>query len=187
MEILALGLRLWIVLVLLAAVVGKVRRRAAWGEFRNMLAAIGVPARLVGATAVTVAAVEATVVALGPWPRTAPVGMALATALFLAFTAGVAVVVRRRITAACRCFGAGGTQLRRLHVVRNAVLTVAAGVAAVASAVASGPVSLPAVLLCLVAGGVAAVLVAQLEDLVGLFSDARPVASGSGPREPAGR
>src|SRR5690242_6510066 len=124
MEVLALGLRLWIVLVLAAALVGKLWKRAAWREFREMLATIGVPPRLVGATAVAVAAVEATVVALGPWPRTAPVGMAVATGLFLAFTVGVAVVVRRGIAAACRCFGAGGTRLRRLHVVRNAVLAV---------------------------------------------------------------
>ncbi len=188
MDTVALALRLWIVLVLLAAVAGKLRGRTAWRQFRDMLSAVGVPGRWVTATGVTVTGVEALCVVVGPWPVTGAAGLAVATALFVAFTAGVAIAVRRGVAAACRCFGASGGQLRRLHIVRNAALTVVAAAAAVTSAIAPRHgVDLPALALCLVTAAVAAMVVVRLEDLADLLGPApaglSPAASASPDRD----
>jgi hypothetical protein len=171
MDVVALALRWWIVLVCLAAVVGKLRGRAAVGEFGAMLVAIRVPPRLVLPVGAAIIGAELLVVGLGPWPRTGVAGMAVAVALFAVFTAGVARAVRHRVTAPCRCFGGGGGQLSTVHVVRNAVLTAVAAVAGAVSAITADSVTLAAAVIGVLAAGVAAALIVRWEDLAALFVD----------------
>lgn len=174
----ALALRLLVVLVLAAALVGKLSGPVAVREFRVMLRSLGLRGGWVSWAQGGVIAAEAIVVVLGPWPRTGPAAMVVATGLFAVLTGGVAFAVRRRVTASCRCFGGGGGQLRRLHVVRNAVLTLVSAVAATASAMAPGHrVGLPAVVLCVVVAGVVTTVVVRIEDIVALFADPPPPGS----------
>jgi len=123
---LALALRLTVGGVCLAALLGKLRGRQAWREFRSTLREVGVPDRMKSAVAVVLVAAEASVFALAPWPYTGAVGALIAVGLFVALTAGVANAVRRGAGATCRCFGVRGTRLGITHITRNAVLIVVA-------------------------------------------------------------
>jgi methylamine utilization protein MauE len=107
----------------------------------------------------------------------APVlGFAAAAALLAVLTAGVVRVLRRGAAAPCRCFGASAMPVSRVHAVRNAglcALAVAGGVAAVAG----GTGEPPGFVVAGAIGGVAAVLVVVLDDVVELF---RPAKAGLG-------
>jgi hypothetical protein len=125
----ALADRSMLAAVCLTAVIGKVAGRDRLRAFGRTLAAVGVPRHLLGPVGATVVAAEATVAALAPWPSTGRAAALLATGLFAALTAGVAVAVRNGSTAACRCFGSRGSRLGRAHVIRNATLTALAALA----------------------------------------------------------
>lgn len=156
--------------MLAAALVGKLSGPAAVREFQGMLRALGLRGPWAGAGVI---AGEATVVGLGPWSPTGLLAMLVATGLFAVLTGGVAYAVRRRVTAPCRCFGASGGQLTRLHVVRNATLTAVAAAASETTALAPGhPVALPATLVCVVIAAVATAVVVRIEDITALFVDA---------------
>jgi hypothetical protein len=169
---LALTLRCWVVLVFLAAVVGKLSGRAALRDLRTMLVAVGVPPSLAATTGLTLVVTEAAVVILGPWPYTGTLGMAVGTAVAVALTVGTAHAVRRGSAATCRCFGGRGGRLHVTHVLRNAVLTAAALTASIVSAAAPGrPVDLAVAAAGLVAAGAAAAIVIRWEDIAALFVD----------------
>jgi hypothetical protein len=99
--------------------------------------------------------------------------LAGATALTSVLTAGVAVAVRRGVTAPCACFGSGSrSPLSGVHLARNACL-LAVLVAGTASAgLEAWPPSLAAATLAAAAGGVSALLLTRLDDLTALFRTA---------------
>ncbi|MEV6236961.1 MauE/DoxX family redox-associated membrane protein [Lentzea sp. NPDC051838] len=106
--------------VFLAAVVGKVRTRQGFAEFRDSIAALvpWLPAR---AVAVAVLCGEAVAVVLLAVPGTA-LGYAVAVALLVAFCGAIAGSVYGRKAVRCKCFGAAGDVLGPRHLVRNGVL-----------------------------------------------------------------
>ncbi|WP_052685104.1 MauE/DoxX family redox-associated membrane protein [Lentzea aerocolonigenes] len=106
--------------VFLAAVVGKVRTRQGFAEFRSSIAALvpWLPARQV---AFAVLGGEAVAVVLLAIPGTG-LGYALAVSLLAVFCGGIALAVYGRKPVRCKCFGAGGDVLGPKHLVRNGVL-----------------------------------------------------------------
>jgi hypothetical protein len=121
--------------VFLLAVVGKLRGRAELTAFTESLGSFGLrSARLRSALATAVITVEAvTVVLLAVTPR---LGLGLAAAMLVAFTAAVVATKATGREVRCRCFGADGGLMGRPHLIRNGVLVViaVAGLAAVTSA-----------------------------------------------------
>ncbi|MDP9798687.1 hypothetical protein J2S43_007199 [Catenuloplanes nepalensis] len=140
-----------------------------FGEFAASLAGMRLlPGRFARPAATLVVAAEAVTPVL---LLTIPVlGFALAAALLLGFTVSIVTVLRRGTRATCRCFGGSApARFRWHHVARNVALLVvtATGTAAV-SAQPSVPWQVAAV--GSAAGLAVALLVAHLDDLVGLFA-----------------
>jgi hypothetical protein len=158
--------------VFLAALAGKVRRRAAYRGFVASLRALGVlPRQLVEVIAAAVTTAEAAIVVLLAVPGTVPAGFLLTAVLLMAFTTGIVPAVRRGTTAPCACFGVSATPLGRVHVVRNLVLLATAG-AGLAVAGAGGGTEFAGAALAVAAALVALVPVLRLDDLTALFSRA---------------
>ncbi|MFE0191451.1 MauE/DoxX family redox-associated membrane protein [Streptomyces sp. NPDC059008] len=178
MDILAVACASCLVVVFGAAALGKIRSRAAFSRFAQSLTAMDLlPAGWVRACAVLVAGGEvAVLLLLLASPLTAPagvVGCVLAAGLLLAFTVGAALTVIRQVRVVCRCFGASGGPMGRLHVLRNGALTLLAA-GGVLSGGGAGAVA-PAYTAVAVAGGaVAGALVTRLDDLVALFRPTVP-------------
>jgi hypothetical protein len=169
MVYLSLGLRLFLAFVCLAAVVGKLRGRAGFDELGRTLARAGVPAAWTTPAAAGLLLAESAVVVLVPWPATALAGSVLALGLFVALTTGVAVVVRRGTDLPCRCFGRSGARMTVSHVVRNAVLVVAAAAAVVTVPHPGGGIgSVVGGVLAGVVAVVAASLIVAWDDLAAL-------------------
>ncbi|MFG3115606.1 MauE/DoxX family redox-associated membrane protein [Streptomyces sp. NPDC048197] len=180
MDILAVACASCLAVVFGAAALGKLRSRDAFSRFTQSLTTMDLlPAGWVRPCAVLVAASEvAVLLLLLASPLAVPaglVGFLLAAGLLLAFTAGAALMVTRGVRAVCRCFGASGTPMGRLHVLRNGVLTlIAAGGALSGSGTGIGAVA-PAYGAVAVAGGaVVGALVTRLEDLAALFRPSLP-------------
>ncbi|WP_063762666.1 MauE/DoxX family redox-associated membrane protein [Streptomyces sp. NRRL S-1448] len=178
MDILAVACASCLAVVFGAAALGKLRSRAAFSRFAQSLTTWDLlPAGWVRPCAVLVAASEvAVLLLLLASPLAVPagrVGFVLAAGLLLAFTAGAALMVVRGVRAVCRCFGASGSPMGRLHVLRNGVLTLIAaggvlgssGIAAVAPAYGAVAVA---------GGAVVGALVTRLEDLAALFRPSLP-------------
>jgi hypothetical protein len=132
--------------------------------------------RGVGALAGSVVAAELTVVGLLAVPATIPVGFVLAAGVLLAFSVGIARVLRAGGSAPCRCFGPSAAPLGVRHLVRNGVLvTVAlAGLAADRLGGGGGALHPAGVALGVVAAGTLAFLVVFFDDLTDLFAPAPP-------------
>ncbi|WP_163509045.1 MauE/DoxX family redox-associated membrane protein [Fodinicola acaciae] len=94
-------------------------------------------------------------------------GFVVAAVLLAAFAAGIAAALRRGVAVPCRCFGASSRPVGRHHVVRNVILAGLSVAGAVGSPAA--PPSPTAVLIAVAAGLLAGVLVAMLDELIGLF------------------
>lgn len=172
MEYLEIGCRVLLSVVFGWSVFGKVRSRAAAAGFTDSLTPllgllpVPVPKKVVAGCLLVA---EAAVVVL---PLPVPVlGLALACALLAALTGGVAVVVGRGLSVACRCFGASAERLGVPHLVRNTVLlsTACGGLGARLSA-GGGPVEAAGVLVATATAAVAAVLLVRLDDLIDLFA-----------------
>ncbi|MGY0233975.1 MauE/DoxX family redox-associated membrane protein [Longispora urticae] len=171
MEYVAVAARVFVGLVLLVSVAGKVRSRAEFRRFAATIPAFGLVRGgwVRGAAAATVT-VEAAVPVLLAVPATVVVGQTLAVTLFAVLTLAVWRAVRARTGAVCRCFGAADTPLGTRHVVRNLLLVVVAGVGLGAAALGDGPTPLGGVLVAAGAGLVGALFVVRYEDLVDLFA-----------------
>ncbi|MFG2287658.1 MauE/DoxX family redox-associated membrane protein [Streptomyces sp. NPDC048595] len=173
MHILAVACASCLAVVFGAAALGKIRSRAAFSRFAQSLTTMDLlPAGWVRPCAVLVAGSEpAVLLLLLTSPLTASAGLAgfvLAAGLLLAFTAGAALTVVRGVRAVCRCFGAAGSPMGRLHVLRNGVLTLIAAGGALSSGGAGA--GAPAYGAVAVAGGaVVGALMTRLEDLAALF------------------
>jgi hypothetical protein len=179
---LSLALRVLIAVVCLVAAIGKLSSPGGRRELGRMLARVGVPRRLVRPVATGIVLTELSVAGLAPWPGTALVGMLLATALLGALTVGVTRAVRAGTSASCRCFGARGSRLGRVHIARNAVLTAVAVAAVVAATAAPDPVLHPAgVALAVCAGTLGALAVIAWEDLAAVLRSRPAMARPSSP------
>jgi len=176
-----------VVLVVLLTVPCAVFAVSSWSKLRGLAAfeaSLGamrlVPTRFVRPVAAAVCGSEAVVAVgllVGLWHRgVALVALAAAGLLLAVLTAAVVIVLRRGTVARCACFGGSGQRLRRAHVVRNGLLllVMAAAAALVArgtdTAGAAGP---PATALGAFAGGVGALLLTRLDELVDLFAPER--------------
>lgn len=177
MEYVGIGVRCALGLVFVVSFVSKVRSRDSWVAFTGSVRALGVrSARLVRPAAVAVVIAEFAVVVLVavPVPGAAVVGCVLAAGLLLVFGTAIAATLRRGVRASCRCFGASAAPLGVRHVVRNAVLAVAAVAGVVASA-RSGSAEAAGVAVAVCAGLLAGGLVTVLDDVVDLFRSSQPV------------
>jgi hypothetical protein len=167
----------------------KLRNGRAYLDFRAGLAGTAlVSRRLTGLVAAMLAAAEAVVAALCatalimafvPRPdapaRPALTGAALAgaAALTTVLTAGVAVAVRRGVTAPCACFGSGSrSPLSGVHLARNAGLLAVLVAGAASVGLERWPPGPAAGALAAATGGVAALLLTRLDDLTALFRTA---------------
>lgn len=160
----------WLVAVVFAvSAVGKLRSAAVRAAFRRSVAGMAVlPARAVGPVAVAVPIGEAVAVALLVVPPTAALGAALALALLVAFTSGIAIVLRRGTRAACLCFGTRERPYGVRHLVRNGLLAATA----LAGAVLVGQPTDQALALIMMAGGaLAALVLVVFDELLDLFAE----------------
>lgn len=135
------ALRALLVLVFAAALVGKLRDPGAEPgagpvqELGRWVAGLRiVPERMAGPAARAVLAAEGASVLLLLTPWTVLPGLVLAAGLLGVFAAAAWSVRRRGIRATCRCFGRSDAPLGLRHVVRDALL----GLAALAGLAGSG-------------------------------------------------
>ncbi|WP_028926300.1 MauE/DoxX family redox-associated membrane protein [Pseudonocardia acaciae] len=165
--------RALLALVFLAAVVSKVRSRAAFAEFAEPLRRLRlVSGSWVRPVAVAVVVAEAAVPVVLAVPATVTAGFVLAGAVLVVFMAAITVSMRRGTAVPCPCFGsAAATPLGARHVVRNALL-LAVAVAGGAGSLTGDPgaVQPAGVLICLSAAAVLALMVVRFDDLVELYS-----------------
>jgi hypothetical protein len=170
MMYLALACRCLVGVTFLVSVSGKLRSRPAFRAFVSWLAALPVP--LVrgrpGPVAAVIAAAEALIVVLVALPWTVRPGLTLAAVVLGVFTAGTWLAVARGTDAPCQCFGVSASPLGRRHVVRDALMAVAALTGA--AAVGPGGARPAGAALSLGAGLVVAGIVVFLDDLVALFA-----------------
>lgn len=161
---LELGCRALLAVVLGAAAIGKLRRRA-FESFTLSLSAFGLPAAFarpsVAGLVVAFEAAAAVLLVVAP-----AAGYALALALIAAFTAVLHRVVHSGRRVACWCFGASTTPVGVSHLVRNAALLVVAGLGIAAGALADGEAAaLPVRLVALACGVLAGAAIARWDDL----------------------
>jgi hypothetical protein len=167
--------RLLLAVVFAAALVGKVTGREAFAAFvRSVRDMRVVPPRLARPAALASVATEAliTVLLLVPVRWAGVVGFVLAAGLLAAFTAAIASSLRQGNRAPCRCFGVSATPLGPRHIVRNGAL-VATALLGLAIALTGGSVDVGAGVVAGVAGAFLGLVVAGLDDIVGLLRPAR--------------
>jgi hypothetical protein len=171
-----LGCRCVVGLVFAASVVGKLRGRRPYAGFvaaTGRLAPVWVTSRVpVGVMAGGVVAAEVAVPVLLVPTGTAWAGFVLAGLLALAFAMAVLAALRRGDRAPCHCFGVSARPVGGVHIVRNLVLTAAAGLGLAAGAVAAGPLEPAGVLAAVVAGAVVGAVVVAADDVAELFRPA---------------
>jgi hypothetical protein len=158
----------WLVAVVFAvSAAGKLRSAGARAAFRRSVADMKVLSiEVVGPAAAAVPIAEALAVVLLVLPPTAVYGCVLACVLLAAFTTGIVIVLRRGTRASCLCFGASERPFGARHVVRNVLFAAAALSGALLSA---QPVDVPAALVAIAAGAIAALLVVTFDELLDLF------------------
>lgn len=178
MQYFALGIRGLIGAVFLAAFLGKVAGRGAFGEFAGSVRDMRLlPAGFVRPVARLVVGIEGSIWLLLAIPvrLTGIVGLSVAAALLGVFAIGVHHSVRRDVRTPCRCFGRAATPLGPRHVARNVLLGIASAAGALGTAPA-GPAQ-PGGAAVAVAGGVLlGLLIAALDDVVELFRPVTPAA-----------
>ncbi|MGK5740120.1 MauE/DoxX family redox-associated membrane protein [Micromonospora sp. URMC 103] len=164
--------RIFLGLVFVFSVAGKVHRPVAFRAFRQSVISLAPPLRGAATPAAALVVVAETSSALTlALPATAPVGFALSVLLVNAFTAALVVALRRKTATTCGCFGDSGSPVAPRHVARNAVLLLVAGGGLFGWA-AGGGQGRPSAGLVLVSGlaAVLAIVTATLDDIVALFA-----------------
>lgn len=150
-----------IAVVFAIAAHGKVRSADDFATFRLGLVRFGVPSRWATRTlACALVAAEMAVVGLVFVEPTA--GFALATGLLLAFSVGIAIALLRGDLAPCQCFGRSAAPLGRWHLVRNAVLVLAAMVGAITPV----PGDLPSLVMLALVGAATGLAITRWDDLL---------------------
>jgi uncharacterized membrane protein YphA (DoxX/SURF4 family) len=120
--------------------------------------------------AVSIAVSEAMAAVLTVIPFTARVGLLLATALMLLFTAFVTRVVLTGTKAKCRCFGVSERRIGWPHVARNTILTVIAASGSAAPGSLGNDTALAGCIISMVMGMTIALILVTLDDIVQLFA-----------------
>jgi hypothetical protein len=172
MGYIVLGCRCVVGLVFVASVVGKLRGRDSYAGFVMATRRLGpgwVARVPVGLVAGGLIAAEAGVLVLLVLPGTSWMGFLLAGLLALAFGAAVMAALRRRERLPCNCFGISARPVGGVHLIRNVVLALAAGLGLAAGAPAAGPLQPAGVVAVVVASAVVAVVVVTADDVVDLF------------------
>ncbi|MFJ5725976.1 MauE/DoxX family redox-associated membrane protein [Streptomyces sp. NPDC093149] len=166
------GGRVLLGLVFLCSALSKSHGAAAFRDFRDAVGRLAPDLRRHSApVAVTVVTAEAAVVVMLAVPAAVAAGFALAAVLLLAFTVGLVAALRRGVSTACHCFGAGDERLAPRHVVRNLALVTVA-IAGTAAALNTPHIdSAPSARLLLTTGvaAVLALITVTLDDLANLF------------------
>lgn len=171
----------WMVAIVFATAVGSKIARPRYAEFVTATGRL-LPARLgrwQAPVAAIVAGTELAIIPLVLLPATTPVAFAATLVLNTGFGIAIAAAMRKGQRAPCRCFGSGAP-LGLAHLVRNAALVVVGGVGLAVSVVPHHPLRPASVVVAAVAGGVAAVLLIRLDDLVALLGPMSTVS----PNEP---
>jgi Methylamine utilisation protein MauE len=139
--------------------------------------------RLAAAALVAVAETSACLLLLLPW--TSVPGLILASTLLLCFTVVIATVVRRGATAACNCFGSGGSPLSTSHIARNGLLLVVVAAGIATELLTHGVPALPDYdsALALGLGLIIGFCFTRWDDLVFIAMRSRPTPTGSWLRE----
>ncbi|MEV5824730.1 MauE/DoxX family redox-associated membrane protein [Spirillospora sp. NPDC052242] len=172
MQYVALAARCVLGLVLLVAVLGKIRSRKAFREFRLSVPGLapGLPATATAAAAVAAESAAVVLLAIG---RTAPAGLALAGAVLLVFAAAIHRALRAGRAAACRCFGTRAVPVGRTHIVRDLALAAVAA-AGLAAAAAPGPVHPAGAAVTVAGAGVLTLVFVFFDDLTDLLTAPSP-------------
>ncbi|WP_418955694.1 MauE/DoxX family redox-associated membrane protein [Streptomyces tritici] len=174
MYYLGLAARLLLVLVFLAAVVGKTRRRPAFTGFAASLAALRLfPRGLATPVAAATVGAEALTAVLLAVPATAAAGLGLAIAVLAAFVAGILAARRGGRLVPCHCFGATSAPLGLPHVIRNALLVAVAAVGLAALTAAPGAVHPGGLALAAGTAAIGALMVVRMDDLLALVPTTR--------------
>ncbi|MES9539064.1 MauE/DoxX family redox-associated membrane protein [Actinomadura sp. NPDC000600] len=168
MQYVTLTARCALGLIFLVAVIGKVRGRDAFREFRLSVPGLA-PGLPPTATSAAVVAAESAAVILLAVPRTAPAGLALAGAVLLAFATAIHLAVRDGRTAACRCFGARPSPAGRVHVARNLALTALAWGGLASHLAAPGPVHPAGAVIAMAGAGVLTLVFVFFDELADLL------------------
>ncbi|WP_248965285.1 MauE/DoxX family redox-associated membrane protein [Sphaerisporangium perillae] len=154
-----------IVLVFAASAVSKLRDFDGFARSLPALAPVG--AGLVRPLALVIVAAETATPILLAVPPATSYGFALACALLAAFTAAIAVALRRGRRAPCRCFGASSVPVGHRHLVRNGALLIVTVLGGLAPQGLPAPAGLA---VAATAGVVGAVLIISFDDVVDLFA-----------------
>lgn len=165
LEHLELALRVALTVTFAASAFGKARDRRAFAAAVEDFAIV--PRQWSSATAVAVVASEMTVVAaLALGGPALVVGFLGAGALLLAFTYALTIALRHRDVVACNCFGTATARLSRLDLARNALLLSACVAGGAIEFGSPGRIDGPATAVIVLAGIGAAMVVANLADVV---------------------
>src|SRR5262245_32355923 len=113
MSIVALALRVLVAAVLAWSSASKLTADGRRG-LHDMIGQLGVDRRA-GLVGVLLIAGEATSAVLLLLPWTAVVGAVLASVLLAVLTVGVVVILRRKMSVTCACFGSSGTTIAPIH------------------------------------------------------------------------
>jgi hypothetical protein len=169
MDYLRVGCASLIGLVFLASAVSKLRD---YGGFTRSLPALA-PVRpgLLQPLAVVVIASEAAVPILLAIPPAMTFGFGLSCCLLCAFSAAIAVALKRGQHAPCRCFGSSSRPLGAGHLIRNAILLITAVAGGLAGGLAPGVhAQLAGVAVAIPAGLFGAILIVAFDDIAYLFA-----------------
>jgi hypothetical protein len=171
MNYVLLACRVLLITIFVVALVGKVRGRAAYTEFRRSVIEWRVlPRRWSAVVAAAAVTGEAVVVLLLMLPASVQVGFVAGALLLAAFTTGVIRMLRLGRPARCRCFGASTVTLSGAHVVRNAMLIGLCVTGAVAATGAGGSsLTVPGAVLALSAAAVGVLFVVRFDDLASVL------------------
>ncbi|MEH1166572.1 MauE/DoxX family redox-associated membrane protein [Micromonospora sp. CPCC 205539] len=177
--------RVLLLLVFLAAVVGK-GRPTAFAQFaRSMREYDWIPKRLHTPVAYVVVLGEGAIVLLLLLPRWTWLGLALAMAMTSAFTAATAVSLVQGRHRTCQCFGMSGTMPQGApHLVRDLLLIVVAGVGVAGwiNAAPGGSFSHPGAVAAIAVAVIGGLAVVRMEDLIFLTTRVPRVHQGIGGR-----
>ncbi|MFF5209178.1 MauE/DoxX family redox-associated membrane protein [Streptosporangium sp. NPDC000396] len=164
----ALGCRVFLGITFVIAAFGKLRSRSALAEFTDSLSAWGwafLPVHGHRFVALAVGLVEVAVVVLLAFDVTARVGFMLALAVLLVFTTALGSALRGNRRIRCNCFGRSGADISAVHLVRNVILTVTAGLGVTAYVSEGASIAVESTLVTLAVAVIGAVVVTRLDDL----------------------
>ncbi|MEO3748741.1 MauE/DoxX family redox-associated membrane protein [Plantactinospora sp. B5E13] len=158
--------------VLAVSIATKVGGRTAFPDFLGWLRELTVvPHRYVRTVGVAMLTTETAALVLLVPTATSVAGLTLAAVTIAGFAGSIAWLSRRGVSVPCRCFGVSTRPMGRAEVIRNVLLSLLAGAAAVAAPAARQPeLAQPETLLAALFGGAVALFVIRLDDVLELFA-----------------